>query len=59
MEILDPGVVTKITGRAFVAGGKPVKVRCVCKLKLFKSGFPLSHFLTKRGPTLTRNHSRF
>lgn len=26
IEIADPGTVTKITGRAFVAGGKPVKV---------------------------------
>ena len=27
VEMVDPGVVTKITGRAFVAGGKPVKVK--------------------------------
>ena len=26
VEMVDPGVVTKITGRAFVAGGKPVKI---------------------------------
>ena len=27
IHMTDPGVVSKITGRAFVAGGKPVKVR--------------------------------